>query len=73
MTEIEKKLNEEALKMALENFDLFCQVTGYDATRAHVCLLKSKGKSYGQIALILGKTRAQVIGIFIRNCNCKQL
>ena len=72
ISKTEQDLNDELLNMALSNFEEFAKQTGFDMARAHICLLKSKGKSYAQIAIILKKSRPQVIGIYKRNCNCKQ-
>lgn len=61
-------LNSELLDMAMQDFEAFCLVAGVDLTRAYVCILKSKGKSYAQIAIMLGVTRDQVIKMYHRKC-----
>lgn len=71
-TPITEQLNNEMLEIALRNFDEFCQLTGFDVLHAYVCLLKTKGKSYGQIAVMLKKSRDQIRGIHRRNCGCIQ-
>ncbi len=68
--EAREQINKELLEMALANFTEFCRLMNFDETRAQICLLKSKGKSYGQIANALGKSRDHVIGVFKRNCGC---
>lgn len=65
-----QKLNDELLKIAEEDFNTFCVITGLDITRAYVCLLRQQGKSYGEIAMKLNITRDKVIGLYKRNCGC---
>ena len=69
---IQSELHDEMLKIALRDFDEFCMITQFDITRAYICMLKAKGKSYAQIGVCLGKSRSAVIGIYKRNCVCIQ-
>lgn len=64
------KIHEALLEVAVQNFEEFCALTKFDATRAYVCLLKTKGLSYQQIANKLNMSRDEVRGIYRRRCGC---
>lgn len=61
---------DQLLQLAMEDFSNFCEITNFDTERAYICMLRTKGKSYGQIAVILNKSKDQVRGIIRRNCGC---
>lgn len=55
-----KELDEKLLKLTVDNFERFCIITGVDKIRAYICLEKQKGKSFGEIAQILGISKQAV-------------
>lgn len=67
-----KQSVDELVNIALNNFDTFCVLFGADKQRAKICLLRSQGKSYGQIAVMLRITKDAVRGMHRRNCGRKQ-
>jgi hypothetical protein len=51
MTQLDEKLRE----MAINNWEQFVQLVGQDAiVRAKSCMLRSHGRSYGEISIALG-------------------
>ena len=58
--EKEQKLDEKLKELAKKNFDLFCIITSVDKIQAFVCMENQEGKSYGQIAQVLGISREAV-------------
>ncbi len=55
-----EKLDGELMQLALERFDFFCSIAGIDKVQAFVCIERTKGRSYGEIAVDLNTTRSNV-------------
>lgn len=61
---------DQLLQLAIEDFSNFCEITNFDTERAYICMLRKKGKSYGQISVMMNKSKDQIRGIIRRNCGC---
>jgi hypothetical protein len=58
--EKQDEFNKQLQELALQKFDLFCQITGADIELAYVCTQVSKGRTHSSIAKSLGVKRQSV-------------
>ena len=66
MSPLDRRLQE----LALLNWELFCTYTGVNIQQAQVCLLRSQGRSLGQIAVKLSLKKRAVQRIAERCVPC---
>lgn len=56
-----EEFDKELKQLAVKQFELFCLIAGVDKEQAYACIERSKGKSYGRIAKVLGISKQAVM------------
>ncbi len=58
-----QELRDNALRLAIEDFNTFCKYAGVNSTQLKVCIERNKGLTLGQIALKLKIPKSTVKNI----------
>ena len=67
--EKQEELNKELFDLMMNNFEYACHIAKVDVIQAYVCIERKKGKTYGEIAMVIGIRRESVFERAVK-CSC---